>query len=252
MFSLKKTLIPALFWMQSACINIETRQDTISLKKQEYYELFNVRCVDELVHYDGVENPFFGKDKAFGPPTGRGEKAQSLDVFSLGKGRTAIFRVKDFAFKDKEGIDFKVFENPFQFTDDLNRYWLELATVEVSPDMNIWYGFSPRYDNREDCSNFDNPNPKSNLVGLGVVSTNYIDRPIDPRSTQAGGDSFDLAKSKKITDRRGGSVRMCSDGYDSDGMCIVRMCRDDNPDPLNFKYAEKNHFLVRQRFSLLK
>ena len=185
------------------------QENDLSKKKEDYYERFHIRCADKLIYYDGFEKINFGKEKAFGPPTGKGDHSQSLDVFSLGREKTAIFQIENFVLKNKTGIDFKIFENTFKYANPSARYWLELATVEISEDRNIWYGFSPQYNGSRHCPDTshpcENPNNKRNLVGLKTVITNYIDNPVNPRLPEAGGDGFDLDQARRIIDRLDGN-----------------------------------------------
>lgn len=169
---------------------------------QDFYDNYNVRCVDQVISFSGSLLPGFGTEKSFGPPTGQGEFAGSLDIFNIGENGEAIFEVKGYVLENGPNPDFKVFENGFSVSRDTSLFAWDLGTVEVSPDLVNWYGFSPAHDNKD----LSEKTPgKINLIGMNPVSVNFINNAIDPRSDEAGGDAFDLDDARLITDRRDGN-----------------------------------------------
>lgn len=165
--------------------------------RASFYLEYGTRCVDRLFEYNGSELVNFSSKNAFGPPKGGGAEAGSLDVFVIGEESQAVFFVDGYALQDGQGVDLKVFENPFVLLGG-ERYFYDFATLEVSADGMIWYGFKPELDPSQDP---DVMLGKQNLVGLNPVLVNYVTNPIDPRKTEAGGDGFDLSQARKILDR---------------------------------------------------
>jgi hypothetical protein len=185
--------------------------------------------IDSVYEFNGTESTSFGKDKALNGVRGKGDDEGSLDVFVVGEGKEVIFKFSDKSIVNKTGVDFKVFENGFFVSGSDNIMSLDLATVSVSLDGNIWYDFPVNYN----ATYPDNScNGKDGFVGLNTVSLNFDDNVlIDPKSDLAGGDAFDLSdaglsdadfiKYIKITD--GGSTypdgQFESNGVDIDGIC---------------------------------
>ncbi|NQV91109.1 hypothetical protein HQ489_01410 [Candidatus Woesearchaeota archaeon] len=165
---------------------------------KEFYTSYGVRCLDTLVSHSGKEIPAFGSVKSFGPPKGAGQNGGSLDVFVIGEGKEAIFEIQGYTAANQNGIDLKVFENGFESTS--GTYAWDLGTLQVSPDNIHWYGFEPKHvpPNNQITG-------KTNLIGLHPVITNYEDNSINPRLDAAGGDGFDLANAKLITDNSSGN-----------------------------------------------
>jgi hypothetical protein len=138
----------------------------------------------------------FGRDAmphaVLGPPRGGGCCKGSLDVVSLGNGGSITLRF-DRAIVDGPGADFVVFENPFEFGQQV---YAELATVEVSED-GIHFLEYP-------CTAFGPP--YGACAGARPVFLDGLEGPVDP--TTSGGDAFDLgdlglasARFVRISDR---------------------------------------------------
>lgn len=199
-----------------------TEAEKAAAKASFYAKYMNFRCVDTITTFTGTENPSFSKEKAFGPPLGKGENTGSLDVFSFGKEKEAIFRLEAKLAQNGSGYDIVIYENGFKANE--NAYFIEPGFVEVSPNGTDWYGFepvfTPDYPNVDISSEYNEPTGKSGIIGLKPVSLNYIENAIDPYGSSAGGDRFNLDNAKKIIDRSGGdpltytySTTLAEDGF---------------------------------------
>jgi hypothetical protein len=157
-----------------------------------------------------------------GPPHGGGAQNGSTDVVSLGVGGTIVLSFAPNAIVDGPGIDFIVFENPFDINDNPNDPYAEPGEVSVSEDGITWSAYP--------CT--ATSYPYGACAGWHVVyssPTNGIS-PVDPAT--AGGDQYDLAdlglkevryvrivdKSNEVCPDAGGST---SAGFDLDAISIV-------------------------------
>jgi hypothetical protein len=141
---------------------------------------------------------FRDKTKAVNGVRGEGCCSGSTDVFSLAKtGESAILVLewKDRKVKNGAGIDFVVFENPFQKGSSTSVF-MEPAIVEVSLDGVNYCGFNPEYTFSPATIYSQNPSHWSRFAGLNPVYYNDVSNRLssseifDP--ALAGGDGFDL------------------------------------------------------------
>lgn len=122
---------------------------------------------------------------------GAGERAGSVDVFSLGhdpddrlvlawSGRRVV---------DGPGADFVVFENAFRHSGGV---FVDPMIVELSRDGESWVSWPHDYLGPDGVF-VDDPAVWSGFAGLTPVGLHVEDNPVDPFSAAAGGDRFDLA-----------------------------------------------------------
>ena len=134
--------------------------------------------IAEVHSYEPGEGAGFGQDQypdiVYGPPTGAGENAGSLDVLSLGENGSIVFSFLDIDIIDGEGPDIIIFENSFVG-------WVEPGIAEASMDGESWTAWPCDLETYEGC------------IGLEPVLSNP-DNCIDAQDpTVAGGDALDLA-----------------------------------------------------------
>jgi len=153
--------------------------------------------VSQVVEVSFGPGQSFGRaglpEVVYGPPHGGGCCMGSLDVVSLGNGGSIVVGFGDTVIVDEPGVDFVVFENPFE-TD--GGVFAELATVAVSADGIEWVEFP--------CDAV--APPYGSCAGHQPV---YLDGELGPIDVStAGGDGFDLAdvglsmaRYVRITDR---------------------------------------------------
>jgi hypothetical protein len=161
-----------------------------------------------------------------GPPVGGGACVGSTDVLSLGNGGEIIVSFAPNAIVDGPGVDFIVFENPFEIGCNPANVYAEPGEVSVSDDGVHWATFP--------CSDTTNNPPYEQCAGVHPVyssPTNGIS-PIDPDA--AGGDPYDLgsigvkhATYVRIVDKviescpEGGAPDDDKNGFDLDAISIV-------------------------------
>lgn len=143
-----------------------------------------VKYATKVVSYTKGEKGGFNEEKlpgvVLGPPIGGGCCAGSLDVLSLGDGGEIVLGF-DVAIVDEPGVDFVVFENAFEYSND--NVLAEPAEVSVSDDGVTWTPFP--------CT--ATTPPYGTCAGWRPVYAT-AESPIDPRDpSRAGGDPFDLA-----------------------------------------------------------
>ena len=131
---------------------------------------------------------------------GGGKDAGSTDVFSLestGNGATLILEWSGRRITNGSGIDFVVFENPFQVGGSGERVFIEALVVQVgnSPE-GPWCGFDPDYRYADEENYSGNPVYWSGFAGKTPVLYNRKTNPLEGedlfRTDLAGGDAFDL------------------------------------------------------------
>jgi hypothetical protein len=122
-----------------------------------------------------------------GPPQGKGTRAGSLDVLSLGSGGEIVLSFGDRAIEDQPGPDFVVFENPFWPGGDRAQVYAELGEVSVSRDGESWLTFACASEGDGD-GNF--PGCAGWTPTLAFDPNEIV--PLDLELT--GGDAFDLAE----------------------------------------------------------
>lgn len=171
------------------------------------------------------ENAGFGQDElpgiVLGPPRGKGERAGSLDVLSLGKAGEIVLGFGDQSIDDGPGADLVVFENAFWPGGDASAVYAELGEVSVSEDGETWLAF-PCDTQGDGAGRFSGC--------AGVTPTLVYDAaqlvPLDPE--RSGGDAFDLAdvglaqaRFVKIRDLETLEAAGTSGGFDLDAVGIV-------------------------------
>jgi hypothetical protein len=157
-----------------------------------------------------------------GPPKGGGASQGSLDVVSLGVGGEIVLSFAPNAIVDGPGVDFIVFENPFDIGGNPDDPYAEPGEVSVSEDGTTWATYpctATSYPYGE-CAGW---HPVYSAPGNGIS-------PVDPST--AGGDPFDLAD-VGLTEARFVRIRDVSgevcpdaggpttDGFDLDAISIV-------------------------------
>lgn len=176
---------------------------------------------DRVVSFTPGVNAGFGQDGfpsiVLGPPHGEGSFAGSLDVLSLGRQGQIVLEFTDLGVVDGPGVDFLVFENPFDYP--AGRY-TERGIVAVSEDGVTWHEFpcatTDRVGGYPGCAGVQ---PVFSAPGNGVS-------PTDP--AVAGGDGFDLAtlgvpraRFVRVRDAGNNPNASPSSGFDLDGVAVV-------------------------------
>jgi hypothetical protein len=160
-----------------------------------------------------------------GPPLGGGALTGSTSVLSLGNGGEIIASFEPNAIVDGEGVDFIVFENPFEIGGDPDHIYAEPGEVSVSEDGVSWTSYP--------CTQTTNDPPYGQCAGVHPVYSNPDNgiSPIDPK--RAGGDPYDLAdigvkraKYVRIIDKviepcPESGPRLNTNGFDLDAISIV-------------------------------
>ncbi|WP_394845331.1 hypothetical protein LZC95_50915 [Pendulispora brunnea] len=182
------------------------------------------RFVTRVVSFNQGTCAGFGADKmpsvVMGPPHGGGDTQGSLDVVSLGVNGEIVLSFEPNAIVNGPGVDFLVFENPFNVGGDAQRPYAEPGEVSVSEDGTNWKTFP--------CT--ATAYPYGACAGWHPVHSSPDNgiSPTDPAT--AGGDPFDLtdvglsrAKYVRIKDK---STQPCTSGsvaagFDLDGVSIV-------------------------------
>jgi hypothetical protein len=118
-----------------------------------------------------------------GPPIGGGADMGSTDVVSLGNQGEIVVAFDPNTIVDGPGVDFIVFENPFDVGGNASNIYAEPGEVSVSADGVNWTVFP--------CT--ATSYPYGECAGWHVVFSNPDDgiSPVDPAT--AGGDPFDLS-----------------------------------------------------------
>jgi hypothetical protein len=159
-----------------------------------------------------------------GPPVGGGAAQGSTDVLSLGTGGSIVVAFTPNAIVDGPGVDFIVFENPFDVAGNPDNLYAEPGEVSVSNDGVTWTAFPCT------ATTF----PYGECAGWHPVLSNPSNcvSPLDP--SVAGGDPFDLhdigvtsAKYVRIVDKANESCSsdptqdLTTNGFDLDAIAIV-------------------------------
>lgn len=160
-------------------------------------------------------------DVVLGPPRGKGERAGSLDVLSLGAGGEIVLGFGERAIVDGDGADFVVFENPFWPSGDQALVYAELGEVSVSEDGESWQTFA--------CDTAgDGAGRFPGCAGF-TPTLKYDPLELDPLEPElSGGDAFDLAdvglaRALYVKVRDLGTLEAAgnSGGFDLDAVGIV-------------------------------
>ena len=139
---------------------------------------------------------FSDSKKALGLPLGSGINSGSLDVVSLGYDETGVggYIVLKFdkTIINGQGVDFKVFENPFIKSDD--SYFIEAAIIFLSEDGTTWYEFPSTFTgNISSIADTQNHLNYTGYAGINPVLTNWQkEGSPKPEDSDSGGDFFDL------------------------------------------------------------
>lgn len=156
-----------------------------------------------------------------GPPQGKGTRAGSLDVLSLGSGGEIVVGFGDRRIEDQAGPDFVVFENPFWPGGDASQVYAELGEVSVSQDGETWLVFPCEREGDGD-GNF--PGCAGWTPTLAFDPSEVV--PLDLELT--GGDAFDLAdlgldeaRFVKIVDLKTLDAGGTSAGFDLDAVGLL-------------------------------
>lgn len=172
---------------------------------------------DRVVSFEPGANAGFGANRmpdiVLGPPHGRGDRAGSLDVVSLGREGVIVLAFDDIGLVDGPGPDLLVFENAFAGS-------IETAFVAVSDDGETWHEWP--------C---DPVNVTGGFPGCAGVTPVYSspDNGIEPTDPEAaGGDAFDLAelgieraRYVRIRDSGMNSYEGQSGGFDLDAVAVI-------------------------------
>ncbi len=144
---------------------------------------------------DGFKN----KTLAVNGIRGEGQSAGSTDVFSLaqtGAGSSIVIEWQGKKILNGTGIDFNVFENPFQYSDSSSLFFMEPFFVEVSIDNINYCGFNPLYTYSTPSQYSKNPSHWSRFGGITPVKYNVEKNPLTGNDifdvSKAGGDAYDL------------------------------------------------------------
>ena len=145
----------------------------------------------EVVSFVPGEGAGFGEnampDVVLGPPEGKGERAASLDVLSLGAGGLIVLGFGDQMIVDGPGPDFVVFENAFYADGDPEQVFAELAEVSVSEDGETWVSFACDFTP-------DDAPPYTGCAGwTPTLEYDALEHPTLSLEV-TGGDAFDLAE----------------------------------------------------------
>jgi hypothetical protein len=158
-----------------------------------------------------------------GPPIGGGSGMGSTDVVSLGGQGEIVVSFAPNTIVDGPGVDFLVFENPFDIAGNASNLYAEPGEVSVSEDGVNWTVFP--------CT--ATSYPYGECAGWHPVFSNPDNgiSPVDP--SDAGGDPFDLsdigvteARYVRVRDKTmescpSGPGGPTSNGFDLDAMAIV-------------------------------
>jgi hypothetical protein len=140
-------------------------------------------CADAVTAYTAGTNGGFQQDLlpdlVLGAPYGAGAASQSLDVVSLGDNGSITVAFTDNRIVDGSGADFTIFENVF-IPQNSPSPFIEAGVVAASADGVTFF-------------TFPHGAGPTGTAGLTPVYANPDHNTIDPRTPDAGGDSFDLA-----------------------------------------------------------
>ncbi len=158
---------------------------------------FDGAFITQLVCFEEGTCAGYGADDVLGlvsgPPIGGGAMVGSTDVVSLGGGGSITVGFAPNAIVDGPGIDFVVFENPFDY--DNGQRYIEPGEVSVSDDGVQWTVF-PCADTRGGYDTDDEPDGGWSATHCGGMNLVYSSPAsgISPFDLEhAGGDPFDLA-----------------------------------------------------------
>jgi hypothetical protein len=151
---------------------------------------------DVVTSAPGETSSGFGNSRcAVNGVRGEGNDQGSTDVFSLSATGTSALIVLSFSsgkITNGAGVDFVVYENPFNNNGSASNRFMEPIVVEVSYDASSWCGFNPAYSSGTYSTN---PANWLRFAGLSPVLYNQDNNSLNAGSlfTSGGGDAFDLS-----------------------------------------------------------
>lgn len=173
---------------------------------------------------------FQDKTKAINGIRGGGLSVGSTDVFSLtasGTNASMILEWKGKRVLNGSGIDFIVFENPFQYNGNASTVFMEAIIVEVSQDNISYCGFSPDYTFSPETTYSTNPTYWKRFAGITPVLYNVETNPLSGNDlydlTKTGGDGFDLDNLSATNDYNIGCTTTLRDKIKSEGFVYLRL-----------------------------
>ena len=183
---------------------------------------FEAHYATKVVSYSPGDGGGYNSDKlpgvVLGPPEGGGCCAGSVDVVSLGNGGEIVLGF-DVEIVDGPGVDFLVFENPFDIGGDPKNPLAEPGEVSVSEDGKTWTTWP--------CT--ATTYPYGACAGWHPVLATKASG-VDTRDPgKAGGDPFDLAdlgvaraRYVRIRDmNRKFPAKDGTAGFDLDGVAVI-------------------------------
>ncbi len=142
---------------------------------------------------------YYDKSRALNGVRGGGCCSGSTDVFSLsqtGIGASMVLEWKNKKVTNGSGIDFIVFENPFNINGNPSMVFMDPMIVEVSRDNVNYCGFLPDYTASTETEYSNDPSKWQNFAGKNPVlyneETNRLTGSEIYNLSRSGGDGFDL------------------------------------------------------------
>ncbi len=161
---------------------------------------------------------------------GAGSTSGSGDVFSLantGASASITLEWKDKRVLNGPGIDFIVFENPFNYSGENTSRFMEATIVEVSQDNLNYCGFSPDYTFPNESSYSRDPQHWQRFAGTTPVLYNMDTNPLSGddlyNPLKMGGDAFDLDTLSSTNDYGIGCSTALRDKIKSEGFIYIRL-----------------------------
>lgn len=205
-------LLPAAM-LQVACAQLpkEALDDSRSSSAITPVTQPGIYLADTIVAAPGhTGSGFYDRQKAINGVRGGGSNQQGLDVFSLDNtgfnsdlSTHLILSWNGKKILNGAGVDFIVFENPFNQNNNPVTRFMDLLIVEVSSDNTNYCGFAPDYTAASETVYSQNPAHWSRFAGKTPVLYNldsnnltatqlFTDADADGVSDAGGGDAFDL------------------------------------------------------------
>ena len=161
---------------------------------------------------------------------GAGSTSGSGDVFSLastGGSASITLEWKNKRVLNGSGIDFIVFENPFNYSGESISRFMEPTIVEVSQDNINYCGFSPDYTFPNESSYSRDPQHWQRFAGITPVLYNMDTNPLSGEDLynplKMGGDAFDLDNLSSTNDYGIGCSTALRDKIKSEGFIYIRL-----------------------------
>lgn len=173
---------------------------------------------------------FYDKTLAINGVRGGGSASGSTDVFSLNTTGTGASIVLEWSGKrviNGAGIDFIVFENPFQYNSNPSTVFMEPLFVEVSQDNVNYCGFSADYTNTPETTYSNNPANWLRFAGKSPVyynvETNVLAGSDLYDVSKSGGDGFDLDNLSAANDFNIGCNTTLRDKIKTEGFIYLKL-----------------------------